>query len=532
MNPHASVLAKGVVVIYVIFTNPADEPFFVQKLTEALEVLPPGPPKWAHPDKKTFGYFFISEEPIRSNQFSNNRMFCRIFGIEEQFTDRAWDGEIPKGTPRTTNAHVEKLRKWVTEAFFHQDSGELQKNSHRNLKASTSVKSPLTFASENLKEPKRKRSFLAHPKTLSKSLEKNPKVVSEVVTTPQSIHKARHQKGIEYYNKVAYTPSGEMILNGRINKETISISRSTCNFSGAWPYLFDVIFYVCTHKKENITKTENYYSVTIPYQTLLDLALDGYTEQTRYLQNEFYRITQSAQHKLIAINENVTLYAPPSIVAFKFGDRPLSEKGKRGARQLKKEIHAEVEILFLQCLFRDLVEENSRYSVIPKGFFSKLKAIENSFKDQHILEGSNTEGIKFVDQKDIRQYALAQTTQSIELNYLTSQVTAEIANKLFSYFRLHDNSTSKEIRKLRTIDVLKHCVPQYVRTLKSKTGEYIDYYNRGAQEFLKLMQAALNEVYCPEIARRTPKGRATRGLVTSIELADDENMIVHYGNRY
>jgi hypothetical protein len=72
----------------------------------------------------------------------------------------------------------------------------------------------------------------------------------------------------------------------------------------------------------------------------------------------------------------------PVVLAYKAGnrERALSEKGKRGAEQLGKEPHAEIQILFLKCLFQDVKENGNKYIDFPKAFFAKLKAVERAFE--------------------------------------------------------------------------------------------------------------------------------------------------------
>jgi hypothetical protein len=335
---------------------------------------------------------------------------------------------------------------------------------------------------------------------VKKRIEKMPKKISSAVTTPQAFHKERHERGVDYYKEVTYTHDGKMILNGKIKKEKISISRATCNFSGAYPYLFDVISYVCTHAKKAIIQADNYYSVTIPYEKFLEFALDGCTGQLRYLQNELYRLDNTKQSKLIALNEKTSLYAMPVVLAYKAGNRkrPLSEKGERGAKQLGQEVHAEIQILFLKCLFQDIKENNNRYIDFPKAFFAKLKMFE-----------------KKVDNREP----------------LTSIITAEVIYKFLNYFRLHDNGKSLIIR-VKEIETLKHCVPQYIKTWKNKEGKNIDSYQNVEETklYLGFLVIAINEVCRIGILNAIPE-KKMRNLITRVEHVPSGDILIYYGNR-
>jgi hypothetical protein len=362
-----------------------------------------------------------------------------------------------------------------------------------------------------------------------------PKKISTAVTTPPMFHKERHEKGVDYYKEVTYTQDGEMVLDGKIKKEEISISRATCNFSGAYPYLFDVISYVCTHAKEAIIEADNYYSVTLPYEVFLDFALDGCTGQMRYLQNELYRMDTTKQSKLIALNEKTSLYAMPVVLAYKAGERerPLSDRGKRGAEQLGIKVHAEIQILFLKCLFRDIKETSNRFLDFPKALFVKLKTVEKAFEDKYVFRNPDTGQNMLVDRKElqrlVQKYGLI--TDISEIRPLSGVLSAEVIYKLLNYFRLHDNSRSPKIR-LKGVDILKHCAPQYIKTQKNKKGDTTDYYQNvdDAKAFLGILNMAINELCAIGILNAMPE-KEMRNLITRIEIVDSGDILIYYDNR-
>ena len=360
-----------------------------------------------------------------------------------------------------------------------------------------------------------------------------PKKISTAITTPQVFHKERHENGVDYYKEVSYTPDGDMIFNGKIRKEKISISRATCNFSGAYPYLFDVISYVCTHAKEAIIEADNYYSVTIPYQKFLEFALDDRTGQLKYLQNELYRLDKQRQSKLIALDEKTSLYALPVLLAYKAGERPLSEKGKRGAEQLGQEVHAEIQILFLKCLFQDIKENGNKYLDFPKAFFAKLKDVEKAFENRYVFKEPNTGLNRLVDKKELQKLVQKHdlVTDISDMKPLNGIISAEIVYKLLNYFRLHDNSISPKIR-LKGIEVLKHCAPQYIQTRKDKQGNSTDYYQNveEAKAFLRLLAIAINEVCRVGILNALPETKM-KNLITRIENVDSGDILIYYAHR-
>ena len=368
---------------------------------------------------------------------------------------------------------------------------------------------------------------------MNKRYEQMPKAIAKAITTPQIFHKERHENGVEYYKEVSYTSDGDMILNGKIRKEKISISRATCNFSGAYPYLFDVISYVCTHAKKAIIEVDNYYSVTIPYEKFLDFALDGCTGQMRYLQNELYRMDTSKQNKLIAIDENTSLYAMPVVLAYKAGnrERALSEKGKRGAEQLGKEPHAEIQILFLKCLFQDVKENGNKYIDFPKAFFAKLKAVEKAFDKKFVFREPDTGLNLLVDKNQLQKLMQKhnEVTDITDIQSLTGAISVEVIYKLLNYFRRCDNSDKKY--RLKGIEVLKHCAPQYIQTIKDRQGNSTDYYinPEEAKAFLNLLAIAINEV-CRIGILNAPNTKP-KNLITRIENVPSGDIFIYYGNR-
>jgi hypothetical protein len=305
---------------------------------------------------------------------------------------------------------------------------------------------------------------------INRRIEHLPRKVGEAITTPQKFHKARDEKGVDYYEEVGYTPAGEAVYKGHLVREKISISRATCNFAGAYPYLFDVISYACIHAKAYIEDVYNYYSIVMTYDTFLDFALDGMSEQTEYLQNELFRMSgldrtgkDKTPYKIIAVDEKNSLFAQPVIISVGKGERELSEKGQRGAKQLGKETNGTVQILFLKCLFKDLVETDTRYINYPKAFFAKLRQTESLI--QAVLPETSESGAESL---------LPTPKRSVPALSNPPSVDAGMLYKIFTYLKLHDNSES-EIIRLETIETLKHCAPELVQTRKNKDGSEADY---------------------------------------------------------
>jgi hypothetical protein len=347
---------------------------------------------------------------------------------------------------------------------------------------------------------------------INRRVEHLPRKVGEAITTPQKFHKERHEKGVDYYEEVGYTSAGEAVYKGHLVREKISISRATCNFAGAYPYLFDVISYACIHAKAYIEDVYNYYSIIMTYDKFLDFALDGMNEQTEYLQNELFRMSgldragkDKTPYKIIAVDEKNSLFAQPVIISVGKGERELSEKGQRGAKQLGKETNGTVQILFLKCLFKDLVETDTRYINYPKAFFAKLRQTESLI--QAILPAETS----FPPETSFPQTGEPDAGTRVPAPLKPPSIDAGMLYKIFTYIKLHDNSESEMIR-LKTIETLKHCAPELVQTVKGKDGSEADY----------LKNAEASKRFMGELARAI-KAMNQSGLFHDIDIKRIQN---------
>jgi hypothetical protein len=222
-------------------------------------------------------------------------------------------------------------------------------------------------------------------------------------------------------------------------------------------------------------------------------------------------------------------------LAYKTGnrERALSKKGKRGEEQLGKEPHAEIQILFLKCLFQDIKENGNKYIDFPKAFFAKLKAVEKSFENKFVYREPDTGLNQLVDKKQL-QKLLEKDKSCMDISNLqpfAGSVSFETIYKLINYFRLHDNGIDSKIR-LKGIDTLKHCAPQYIQTKKDNQGYSSDYYKNAveAKAVLNLLAIAINEVCRVGLLNAMPETEM-RNLITRIENVDSGDILIYYGNR-
>jgi hypothetical protein len=178
------------------------------------------------------------------------------------------------------------------------------------------------------------------------------------------------------------------------------------------------------------------------------------------------------------------------------------------------------------------VKENSnKYIDFPKAFFAKLKAVEKAFEKKFIFMEPDTGLNRLVDKNQLQKLMQkhGDVTDITDMQPLTGAISVEVIYKLLNYFRLQDNSGEKY--RLKGIEVLKHCAPQHIQTIKDKQGNSTDYYRYPdeAKAFLNILAIAINEVCRAGILN--PPGTKPRNLITRIENVPSGDIIIYYGNR-
>lgn len=112
-------------------------------------------------------------------------------------------------------------------------------------------------------------------KKIPKTITHQPKKAAEALTSPLNVHKKREENGVKYYEGVSYDPDGNPVMGDIVEQSKVQLRRAICDFAGAYPYLFDVIAYICTHiKAKEIVKDLDpngfYYSITMTWEKFVD----------------------------------------------------------------------------------------------------------------------------------------------------------------------------------------------------------------------------------------------------------------------
>jgi len=114
----------------------------------------------------------------------------------------------------------------------------------------------------------------------SKKHSHNSRILAEAISSTTITHRAREKSGVRYYEGAFFAPDGQPCLGDEIERANVIISRVTTELSGAYPYIFNFVNYICTHGKELVKQieTENYYyMVTVPWEAFLNITLGNFT---------------------------------------------------------------------------------------------------------------------------------------------------------------------------------------------------------------------------------------------------------------
>lgn len=100
-----------------------------------------------------------------------------------------------------------------------------------------------------------------------------------------------------------------------IEKKINELNKGAFELAGAYPYIFDVLCYVCTHaqaaieRKEN--KNETHYRVRIPIDKFYEIALDGKHEQGHELLKELHELHQKPKTMSFPLTAELSISTKP-----------------------------------------------------------------------------------------------------------------------------------------------------------------------------------------------------------------------------
>lgn len=255
----------------------------------------------------------------------------------------------------------------------------------------------------------------------------------------------------EIFNQHDLTPEqkSDILKKNKIDR----LRNESFNLNGAYPYLIDLINYLCTHYRERIERKDNpaetHYRVRLLKADFDDIILGKYKYQRDYLRKEIYRLIKGLDE-----NEN---YIKHKVLPFTMNDGLLT-------RPIKIEIYFNdnKKIPVWQLSLNDITGESIKGYIIE--FYKPLwQEVINSEKGADWFPFPARFHAKMVD--FIRQHGM-----DAEFKKYGNFGNASNYRKLYLYLNLHDNSNSNKI-KYDGIDLTKHCLPSNIKTKIDGTAD-------------------------------------------------------------
>jgi hypothetical protein len=285
------------------------------------------------------------------------------------------------------------------------------------------------------------------------------RAVATAETTPAMAHRIRAKSGIRYYDGITYDMGGNPHMGTEIEQNKVKISRTTTELSGAFPYVFNFIEYMCTHYPEfiDLEDTQSYfYMITAPWDKFIEITLGQYTDQKKLLYDELYRLIHENRPKIVPYDDNTSIFSQPVRIALRSVERAkLSENVLAKLDNIHQEPIGEIQIEFMKPLFRDTVAKQGRFINMPRTFYAKL--VDAARK--HNMTS------KLQDDDDNQSIIPLSEGKESQYHYVSTYM------RLWNYLNLHDNGRGNYITVSLT-DMLLHIAPQYIQIRNDKV--YLD----------------------------------------------------------
>jgi len=228
--------------------------------------------------------------------------------------------------------------------------------------------------------------------------------------------------------------------------KTEQLTRSYFELSGAYPYIFDALSYVCTHYKDAIMRqndeSETHYRVIVPKKAFEYFALDTYEKYEKSMMAELYKLAKEPKAKVLPLDLNHSILTVPIRVDLIHEDGTIiSESTLKKYENLNGELPVKyIAIDFYKPLFKPLL--TGKYGVswfpLPKAFHAKMLDAMDRYKD--LPEFNKPEFQK----EELKPYA-------------------KTYRKIYLYMNLHDNGLGNKLR-LDAMDMMLSCYPEIVKT--------------------------------------------------------------------
>lgn len=238
-------------------------------------------------------------------------------------------------------------------------------------------------------------------------------------------------------------------------EKTLALTRSFFELSGAHPYIFDTLAYVCTKYRQNIDRIddekETHFRVRIPFEHFLDFALDGRNQYKPRLMAEIYDLAMVQKGKVLPLDRDHSVLTVPLRVELFYEDGNKVDRDTiRHFQNLNGEWPVKgITIEFYKPLFASLFigVHGESWFPLPKAFHAKMLEAMDKYRNRPEFKNAGITAFPI-------QY-----------------------RKLYLYMNLHDNGIGEHLH-LNAEDAMLSCYPTLVKTVKTATGDqhYIDWW--------------------------------------------------------
>jgi len=277
---------------------------------------------------------------------------------------------------------------------------------------------------------------------MNKNLMKYSKELAKAETTSRRQHKFIIDKRTEEEIKII---------------KIEQLTRSIFDLSGAYPFVFDALAYICTHhqaiiERKNIPQ-ETHYRVIVPIRHFQDFAIDKYKELRNKMMTELYELAKEPKAKILPLDLNHSILTVPIRVDLIHKDgSEIPAPFLKIYQNLNGELPIKAVVIeFYKPLFRSLLEgeHGIRWFPLPKSFHAKLLDVIKRCRDLP----------EFQDPE----------FQKEEL-----KANANTYRKIYMYMNLHDNGKSERLT-FNAVDMMLSCYPEMVKIKNDK--KYLDWWN-------------------------------------------------------
>ena len=224
---------------------------------------------------------------------------------------------------------------------------------------------------------------------------------------------------------------------GQLSEKQIkTLSRSAFELAGAFPYVFDVINWVCTHNPHKISRKnspdETHYKVKIPWEIFFEAAFDKYnlSGSTQRLHDDLHKLTREPLVRVVPLNESKSLLTPLIISKIEYDEKSSIPLQYHNLKNITGKPIDSVILEFYKPIWASLIEGEyaKAWFLTPKAFTARI------------------------------YYAIKQYAELQEFKRFGNFGTSLNYRRLFVYMNMHDNGTRRKAH-YNAVDLARSCLP-------------------------------------------------------------------------